>query len=114
MNIGRNEMIKKMVKFWNEQSSNAEDFNSLDIYYENGSYLKFFISVGEYLEMPIAVCSIAYVSEEASFETGKFNPMVAKKSVECFVEEVLDTLYGKHNIKWTVGIERIFENVLVA
>lgn len=112
MEIRRNKMIEKMAKFYKEQAANAFDYNSLDIHYENGAYLKFLISPEEYLGMTVACCRIAYVDEERSLETGLFCDIATKKSVNKFIEETLDTFYGKYNINYQVGIERVYENVL--
>ena len=95
--------------FWNEQWKNAEDYNSLDIHYSNGAYIKFLVYPTEYMGMPIAACRLAYADCERTMETGGFAPI--KHKVEYFVNKTLD-VFDNNSIDYIGGIERIYENVL--
>lgn len=107
-----NRFAKQMVKFWNEQAHNAYDFPSLDIWFKDGSYLKFFIDLRKVKILPIEVpaFAIAYDSEEGSMEFPFAAPSVLKESLSKAIKYELTQIANKVDL--TKEVERVYRNVL--
>ena len=107
-----NDFAKQMVKFWNEQANNAYDFPSLDIWFKDGSYLKFFIDLRKVKLMicEVPAFAIAYADEKGSMEFPFAAPSVLKVSLSKAIKYELTQIANKVDL--TKEVERVYRNVL--
>lgn len=102
----KQEIIKNMVAFWDENSVKAADYPSIDFWYKDGSYLKMFIQPREIYGIPVAACVLAYASQSESIETPSFAPVVMKTGLENSLKKVL-TNFQSQGVDIEKDIERI-------
>lgn len=103
--------VSKMVGFWDSYAEKAEDYPSLDIWFKDGSYLKFFIQPRIHLSMPLVGCTVAYADDERSVETPTFVPALHSISLGDYLSKVIGFM-GEKGVELEKEVERIYENVI--
>ena len=104
------DFTKQMVKFWDEQKDYAYDYPSLDIWFKDGSYLKFFISVKEVFDIPFGSLTMAYAGDEGVIEYPRWCPALCKENYKNAIKFMLSNIAAQVDI--TKDVERIYRNVL--
>lgn len=104
--MNKNDIIKEMLKFWDEQGENAFNFPSIDFWYKDSSYIKMFINEREIDGIPFAGVVVAYSSMEESIETPTFIPSLRKTSLKSDLNSILTNF-----ISQGINIEKELERV---
>lgn len=109
--MNKNDIIKEMLKFWNEQGENAFNYPVITFWYRDESCLRMFISVRWVDETPCGAVMLTYESSDKStetptFETPTFVPFLRKTSLKDDLNTILTDL-----ISQGINIEKEVEKV---
>lgn len=113
----KKDWINLFAKFWDEQACYQFDYPSLDIYFEDGSIMKMFISpwYWDALKLEIPKVVFTYVDSEHTVETPGYAPAANQngKKVETYMEQWVEWLKTNLGVDITKkGVKKEFWNVL--
>ena len=106
-----NTYVKEMLAFADEHSGESYDYPSLDYYFENGEYLKFYIQPKEYMMIPTVGFIIGGVIDGHTYETATFIPISSKKSLKTWITQVMENVEKTFNVTEKEVIKQ-YENLI--
>lgn len=89
------DFAKRMVKFWDKYQVGAFDCPSLDIYFKDRSYLKFFIFGKVIAGIPMPTFCTAYADERYSMEFPSLAPALNKGTLKSMIKFELQHMVSK-------------------
>lgn len=109
--------VDTFMKFWDDQAGNQFDYPSLDVYFEDGSIMRMFISPWYWDMMDLNIPKVVFTYEDSRYviETPGFAPAANQngKQVKSYFKDWVDYL-KKNKVAdiTTKEISKVFENVL--
>ena len=89
-------MISKMMKFWNDNASNAADFPSINFWFKDGSMLGLYLQRRIYMDMPFPAYALAYSDYQGnSMEIPSVIPALRETKMKTDLSTILDMFVAK-------------------